>query len=95
MSCTCQRCGIEYTADVIVSDAVWEQIKPVTAGDSGGLLCGMCIMAAIENISGYRCFHLIEEEPIRKLFGGIIDGVGLTVPRQIVGYTIDELFHGI
>ncbi len=52
-------------------------------------------MAAIENISGYRCFHLTEEEPIRKLFDGIINGVGLTVPRQIVGYTIDELFHGI
>jgi len=93
MSCVCQRCGANYTVDLIVPDAVWEQIKPIDAGESGGLLCGMCTMAAIENISGHRCFHLINWKHARKLFDSIVNGVGLTVPRQIVGYTVDELLR--
>jgi len=89
MSCVCQGCGENYIVDVNISNDLWERIKP--AG-SGGLLCGRCIMTSIENRSkNHKCFHLISEATIRNRFDSIINGRGLTIPRQIVGYVIDEL----
>ena len=40
------------------------------------------------------CLYLKDriERIIRDKFKSIIEGEGLTVPRQIVGYAIDELF---
>jgi len=37
------------------------------------------------NIQDFEAF-------VRKRFDGIVNGKGLTVPRQIVGYAIDEIF---
>jgi hypothetical protein len=45
--CTCQECNNKFTVDILVSDELWEEIKPVNK-PKGGLLCGNCIMKKIE-----------------------------------------------
>lgn len=52
MSCTCQECGVEYRVDLVVTDQVWEQIKPKGKAIGAGLLCGSCIVSKLELI-GY------------------------------------------
>ena len=45
--CTCQGCGLRYRGDLLVSDVVWEKIKPEGKPDGAGLLCPSCIMRRI------------------------------------------------
>jgi len=33
------------------------------------------------------------EKFVRSKFKNIVEGEGLTIPRQIVGYTLDEIFN--
>lgn len=60
MSCRCQECGKQYKVDLIVSDSVWEKIKPIGKSKDAGLLCGSCIMKKIEKISDYDCWFLVK-----------------------------------
>lgn len=58
MSCTCQECGKNYKVDLIISDELWEQIKPDNKDVGCGLLCGSCIMIKLEDIGEYNSYHL-------------------------------------
>ena len=58
MACKCQKCGKLYKVDLIVSDLLWEKIKPKNKPKGCGLLCGSCIMIELEN--KYKGFKLIE-----------------------------------
>ncbi len=60
MSCKCQECGKQYTVDIIVSDELWEKIKPSNKEVGAGLLCGSCITQRIENLLDYDAFKLVE-----------------------------------
>lgn len=53
---TCQKCGNRYRVDLMVPDALWNQIKPEGKENGAGLLCGHCIISAME-AQGYG--HLI------------------------------------
>ena len=64
MSCTCQRCGNKYKVDIIVSDQIWKLIQPVIGEEGNGLLCGICIIALIEEMNKYNYFYLIDEKAI-------------------------------
>lgn len=58
---TCQRCGKLYKVDVIVDDELWENhVKPKNKPKDGGLVCGSCIMKAIEDIGDYGASRLIK-----------------------------------
>jgi len=58
MACTCQQCGVKYKVDLLISDGIWEKIKPEGKPEGAGLLCGSCIMKNIEKISDYDCYRL-------------------------------------
>ena len=58
MSCLCQQCNNQYTVDILVSDELWEQIKPKNKPKGAGMLCGSCIMSNIEMISDYASYIL-------------------------------------
>lgn len=60
--CTCQGCGKQYRVDLIVPDEIWERIKPTGKAAGAGLLCGACIMARVEAISGYDWWHLTKSD---------------------------------
>jgi len=59
MSCKCQECGRQFKVDVVVSDNLWEKIKPKNKPIGSGLLCGSCILTKIENFNEYGGFYLI------------------------------------
>ena len=61
MSCKCQRCGSQYKVDLIVSDEIWERIKPEGKPIGGGLLCGQCIMLCIEGFGEYNVLNAKED----------------------------------
>ncbi|MDX1532616.1 MAG: hypothetical protein R3230_00250 [Nitrosopumilaceae archaeon] len=60
MACTCCECGRKYRIDIMVSDVMWNDIKPDP--EDGELLCGPCIMTKMEHvmqdIDAYLYFHL-------------------------------------
>jgi len=58
--CLCQECGNKYKVDIIISDELWESIKPKKKPKSGGLLCGKCIFEKIEKLNNYNVFFLKE-----------------------------------
>lgn len=55
--CQCQRCHQRYRMDLMVPDALWQQIQP-TASGAGGLLCPTCIVQAVEQHLGFSAFQL-------------------------------------
>ena len=59
MSCTCYRCGNKYKVDFIVPEEIWEQIQPEDKPAGAGLLCGKCIVEALEK-RGYSAWKLID-----------------------------------
>ena len=59
MSCHCQSCGKNYKVDLVISNKLWEKIKPAGKPRGAGLLCGSCIMKRIEDISSYDAYKLI------------------------------------
>jgi len=61
MSCICQRCGAPYKVDILVSDDLWDRIKPFDKPTGGGLLCGACICRRIEALGEYGALHLSDE----------------------------------
>lgn len=58
MSCRCQRCNQLYKVDILIPDNLWEEIKPAGKQTGGGLLCGFCIVAALEK-KGYTAWKLL------------------------------------
>ena len=61
MSCTCQDCGKQYTVDLVIPNELWEKIKPDGKPKNAGLLCGVCIMNRIEEISSYDYWVLSKD----------------------------------
>jgi len=61
MACTCQMCGSQYKVDFIVSDELWEKIKPEVKKKGSGLLCGKCIVERIESLGKYDAYTLTKE----------------------------------
>jgi len=55
MACTCQKCGKLYKSDILVSDEIWEAIRC-----DRNLMCGICIIDAVEELFGYSAFNLVE-----------------------------------
>jgi len=47
--------------DLIVSDELWEKIKPEGKKDNAGLLCGPCIMKRVESLGKYDAYTLTKE----------------------------------
>lgn len=60
MTCTCGECGELFKVDINVSDEVWETIRPSNSKPHGGLLCGKCIITALERKNEYGAFTLIK-----------------------------------
>jgi len=65
MSCKCQECGKQFKVDLIISDKLWKEIKPVNKPTGGGLLCGSCIMKRIEMLNEHESYHLSIEELLK------------------------------
>ena len=53
--CLCKRCGKRYKVDLLIPDDLWYKIN---SNQDGGLLCGSCIMNAIEELNLYDAWHL-------------------------------------
>jgi len=51
--CKCQECGKYYKIDFLISDEIWEKIKPKDKGKGAGLLCSSCITNLLENLEEY------------------------------------------
>ena len=60
MACTCQKCGREYTIDLIIPNDKWNIIRPAGKTEGAGLLCGGCIMEKLEALEGYGAYFLKE-----------------------------------
>jgi len=89
MSCICQRCGQAYYIDVLIPDDLWKEIAPKPPDD--GLLCGPCILLLLEELYSYDVFLLLRPSDIKERFENIIHGEGLTIPRQLVRYAVDDI----
>lgn len=60
--CTCQHCGNKFKIDFLIPDDLWKKIRPgkeegKAAGS--GLLCGTCIIKALESELSYSAFRLV------------------------------------
>jgi len=55
--CTCQVCGRKYRVDLLVSDELWERIKPAGKAEGAGLMCGICIMDAVERLGEFGVIY--------------------------------------
>jgi hypothetical protein len=60
--CICVECGHRYTMDVLVDDALWDNIKTAT----GGLLCPVCIVKRIGRL-GFSSYSLVNTDDIVRL----------------------------
>ncbi len=59
--CKCQECGRLYKIDFLIPDDLWEEIKPSGKSVGAGLLCGICIIKAIEKlIDDYGAFEIFK-----------------------------------
>lgn len=58
MSCKCQECGRPYKVDLIVSNQLWEKIKPNNKQKGAGLLCPTCIVEKLEKMHTYSIWEL-------------------------------------
>ncbi len=58
--CKCQKCGKIFKVDFLVSDDLWEKIKPKNKHIGAGLLCGSCIAKKIENFNNYAAYKIIK-----------------------------------
>jgi hypothetical protein len=60
MTCTCHICGKQYKVDFMVIDDLWEKIRPDKSRPvEAGLMCGMCITQAVEDLDEYDAYELI------------------------------------
>lgn len=61
MSCKCQVCGNQFKVDLNIPNELWKKIRPKNKPVSGGLMCGCCIMKALENIGNYDAFIMYQD----------------------------------
>jgi len=61
MSCKCQQCGKQYKVDLLISDVLWNKIRPSGKEEGAGMLCGSCIIDKIEQFDKYGAYHLCRE----------------------------------
>jgi hypothetical protein len=53
--------------DILVPDAVWEQIRPDKFRPKGaGMMCGPCILAAIEQLEEHEAYTLCDHHNLRE-----------------------------
>lgn len=81
MSCKCQLCDKQYNIDIIVSDELWERIKPPLKLKGAGLLCGACILQKLGAIGNYNVFRLINSSEACQLI--YIGGEGVEHPATV------------
>jgi len=63
--CTCHVCGKKYHVDLNVSDEIWKRIRPDKSRPvSAGLMCGECVMAAIEQEGNYGAYTLVANKDV-------------------------------
>lgn len=58
--CKCQSCNELFGTDFILSDELWDKIKPIKKPKGCGLLCPKCIGSRIEMLGGYKAFFVTE-----------------------------------
>lgn len=56
--CECQRCGRLYKLDIQIPNHLWDEIRPKHKPPGGGLLCGSCIISAMEELMGFNVMRL-------------------------------------
>lgn len=56
--CRCQVCSRMFRVDVLVSDELWGRIRPDGRAGGGGLLCGACIIARLDEALSFSAFEL-------------------------------------
>jgi hypothetical protein len=59
--CTCQGCGQSYKVDFLLADNLWQTIS-----DGKNLLCGKCIVDALEHMGfgGYWVFDVTDADAL-------------------------------
>lgn len=69
MTTRCQHCNQPYFIDLMVPDQYWRLITPGDPALLNGLLCGVCIMARLEERAknGHKYDYLFVTE-----YGGIV-----------------------
>lgn len=91
MSCTCQGCGSKFKVDVLISDDLWEKIKPKGKSEGNGLLCGCCIFKRIESLNEYAALYFTKTynktDDTFKFFRHIVNEIIQN------NYTITQLRH--
>lgn len=93
MPCTCHGCGRRYRVDVLVSDELWGRIGPRDRQDPGaGLLCGPCILAAIERLGEHDAYALVADTAGAAPAS---DGYALLVVSAGVRYWEDASVNGV
>ena len=86
MSCACQECGKQYKVDLLISDELWEKIKPIGKTKGAGLLCGSCIMKKIEEFNSYDvCFLTKKNKILVVLYEWFIKQIKRIKNRKIFG----------
>lgn len=102
--CTCQKCGSRYRVDLMVPDALWNQIKPEGKENGAGLLCGHCLISAME-ARGYGHLNCQDEasarmtlqeakDEVAKQYGYISFAHGLADRSQLESkLTMSELIN--
>lgn len=58
--CLCHRCERRYRVDLLVEDGDWERIKPKGSQQGAGLLCGPCILEALEGAGCLQAYRLVK-----------------------------------
>ena len=56
--CICQSCGRIFHKNLIVSDDIWEQIKPKGKLEGSGLLCSHCQIERILKLNNVKVLRL-------------------------------------
>lgn len=81
MSCTCQSCRRQFRVDLNVPDEMWARISPKPNTPGAGLLCGPCIMEAVETLGEYDAYSLVSNvtgyvESLRSRLSALIAAAG-------------------
>ena len=58
--CTCDGCGHLYTVDLLVPDDVWNKVCTNLPRGESSMLCGSCLMARLERVSGFAAWKLVD-----------------------------------
>ncbi len=62
----CQGCTKRYKVDLIVTDDIWDKIRPSHKEEDAGMLCPECIIQRIDD-GEHGCFHLMLDKDFDEL----------------------------